>query len=138
MNYHSAERLTWLNEYILMRSGGLYIVGGDNVANHNSLDYLVEAVAGSLCGEELHEGLFRKAAAYAYHIICDHIFRDGNKRTGMEAALLFLLMNGRRVAGATDDAIVEVALRVAQGEFSMDELAAWLESVAPPAGQPLK
>lgn len=134
VNYHSADRLIWLNEYMLMRSGGLYVAGDDNVANRDSLDYLVEAVSGFAYGKELHEGLCRKAAAYAYHIICDHVFRDGNKRTGMEAAFLFLFLNGRPVTAATDEAVVDVALRVANGNMAVDHLADWLESVSSPAG----
>lgn len=134
MNYHSVDRLIWLNEHMLMLFGGLYIVGSDNVSNWNSLSYLVEAVQGSICGEELHKGLFRKAAAYAYYIIRNHVFRDGNKRTGMEAAFLFLFLNGCRVTAASDESVVGVALQLADGRMEIDELADWLESIASPGG----
>jgi hypothetical protein len=30
-------------------------------------------------------------------IACNHIFSDGNKRTGLEAALAFLKLNGNRL-----------------------------------------
>lgn len=41
----------------------------------------------------LHEDLFEMAAAYLYHIVQDHPFVDGNKRTGAVAAIVFLAMS---------------------------------------------
>jgi len=41
----------------------------------------------------LHTDLFEMAAAYMYHIIKNHPFLDGNKRTGMSAGLVFLHAN---------------------------------------------
>lgn len=42
----------------------------------------------------LHADLFEMAAAYLYHIIQNHPFIDGNKRTGTMAAFVFLNLNG--------------------------------------------
>jgi death-on-curing protein len=44
-------------------------------------------------GEYLHESIFDKAAAYLFHIVCNHAFVDGNKRTGAAVALIFLRKN---------------------------------------------
>lgn len=44
-------------------------------------------------GEYLHADLFEMAAAYAFHIIKNHPFVDGNKRTGLASALVFLELN---------------------------------------------
>ena len=38
--------------------------------------------------------LYEIAAAYAYHIVADHPYWDGNKRTGALAAIEFLEANG--------------------------------------------
>src|SRR5712692_1383968 len=38
--------------------------------------------------------LYEVAAAYAYHIIADHPYWDGNKRTGTRAACAFMEANG--------------------------------------------
>ena len=135
MMYLSADFLTWLNCYMVITYGGLFTGEHDNVANRNSLDYVVEAVPGAMYGQELHPGVFRKAAVYAYHIIQDHVFRDGNKRTGMEAAFLFLRSNGHQVISATSKDIVDTALKVAQGHMSIDDLAKWLEAVCTPRNQ---
>ena len=44
-------------------------------------------------GEFLHPTVFDKAAAYLFHIICNHPFVDGNKRIGTMTALTFLRQN---------------------------------------------
>lgn len=44
-------------------------------------------------GQYLHESIYDKASAYLYHIVCNHAFLDGNKRTGAAATLIFLKEN---------------------------------------------
>ena len=58
--------------------------------------------------------LFEVAAAYAYHLAQAQAFLDGNKRTAVAAALLFLRANG--IAGKPDqlrlyDAMIAIAER---------------------------
>ncbi|MBI3552916.1 MAG: type II toxin-antitoxin system death-on-curing family toxin [Elusimicrobia bacterium] len=45
-------------------------------------------------GEFLHKTIFEMAAAYAYHISENQPFVDGNKRTALGAAFIFLRTNG--------------------------------------------
>jgi death-on-curing protein len=45
-------------------------------------------------GEWLHGDIYEMAAAYAYHLCQNHPFNDGNKRTALAAALVFLELNG--------------------------------------------
>ena len=45
-------------------------------------------------GHYLHEDLAAMAAAYLYHIAEGQPYTDGNKRTGVLAAVTFLGMNG--------------------------------------------
>ena len=48
----------------------------------------------SFGGELLHRDLYEMAAAYAFHLCQNHPFVDGNKRTGLSSALVFLELNG--------------------------------------------
>ena len=48
----------------------------------------------SFDGEWLHRDRFEMAAAYAFHLCQNHPFFDGNKRTGLACALVFLELNG--------------------------------------------
>jgi death-on-curing protein len=70
--------------------------------------------------------LLALAATYGHGIALAHPFLDGNKRTAYMAMLAFLLLNQRALDPAPDDA-VEAMVAVAQGEWDVDRLAAWLE-----------
>jgi death-on-curing protein len=58
--------------------------------------------------------LYDVAAAYAYHLAESQSCLDGNKRTGMAAALVFLRLNGIVVPESTDalhQAMIAIAAR---------------------------
>ena len=54
----------------------------------------------SFGGEYLHADLFEMAAAYAFHIAENQPFLDGNKRTALVSALVFLDINGFEILDA--------------------------------------
>ena len=64
-------------------------------------------------GTSLHKDLFEMAAAYLYHIVRNHPFLDGNKRTGAAAAIIFLTINGIELQG-DEEGLVEITLAVAR------------------------
>ena len=89
------------------------------------LGLLESAVAmprASFGGAYLHPDLFEMAAAYLFHIVQNHPFVDGNKRTGTAAALVFLEFNDISVA-ADEDALVTLVLDVAQGRADKPRIA---------------
>jgi death-on-curing protein len=65
------------------------------------------------------------AAAYAFGLVKNHPFVDGNKRAGFVALELFLVLNGFELT-ADDAQCVLVMLSVAAGSFSETELAEWI------------
>ena len=67
------------------------------------------------------------AAAYAFGIVRNHPFVDGNKRTGWVLARLFLKLNNISIAFDKADAI-RTMLALTAGELSEDAFAAWLRS----------
>ena len=64
------------------------------------------------------------AAVYAYGLLRNHPFSDGNKRTGYTLAIVFLLDNGLSFTGSDIESI-ETMLAVAAGAMSEDDLAVW-------------
>ncbi len=64
--------------------------------------------------EYYHTDLFEMAAAYLFHIVKNHPFVDGNKRTGIVAALVFLEMNSIEVR-STNEALLDAVLAVVEG-----------------------
>ncbi len=71
------------------------------------------------------------AAAYAFGIIRNHPFIDGNKRTGFLAAALFLEANGYRFT-ASEAEVVMRTLALAANEIGESEFAAWLRQNVQP------
>ena len=73
-------------------------------------------------GRYLHGNLFEMAAAYLFHIVRDHPFVDGNKRTGAVAALVFLSLNGMEIE-ADEDIFEQMVRAVAEGKMDKSAIA---------------
>ena len=67
-------------------------------------------------GEFLHSDPVEMAAAYLFHIVKNHPFVDGNKRSGAVAAMVFLLLNDLEFT-ASNDELVETVLGVTSGKL---------------------
>ena len=65
------------------------------------------------------------AAAYAFGLVRNHPYRDGNKRIGFLAMVTFLGMNGHDLS-ATDAEVVAEILALADGTVSEEALADWI------------
>ena len=65
------------------------------------------------------------AAAYAFHLAQNQPFVDGNKRTAMLAAIVFLDLNGVEIPEATDE-LYDAMIGVAERRVDKQGLAALL------------
>lgn len=71
--------------------------------------------------------LARLAAAYAYGIARNHGFADGNKRTALVTADLFLMLNGYELTSTPAENVLTI-LGIAEGSISEEDLAAWIRA----------
>ncbi len=81
----------------------------------------------SFGGEYLHADIFEMAAAYIYHIVMNHPFVDGNKRVGLEVALIFLEINNETL-NASDEELVDLVLKTTAGQVGKTEIAEFFRS----------
>lgn len=81
----------------------------------------------SFGGEYLHADIFEMAAAYIYHLVMNHPFVDGNKRVGLEAALIFLEINNENL-NASDEELVDLVLKTTAGQVGKREIAEFFRS----------
>jgi death-on-curing protein len=124
-DFLSLEEVLVLHEDRIRRYGG--------TAGLRDLELLSSAlgtVSASFGGEFLHGSLFEMAAAYLFHITRNHPFLDGNKRTGLAAALVFLSIHDVEIEASEDD-LTELVLGVAEGRVSKAEVAVFLQRHAP-------
>jgi len=74
---------------------------------------------------EPESDLARLAAAYAFGIVRNHPFNDGNKRAGFLALGLFLELNNWHFVADPIEAIA-IMLRLAEGKLTEFDLAEWI------------
>ncbi|MCC5786165.1 MAG: type II toxin-antitoxin system death-on-curing family toxin [Phycisphaerales bacterium] len=85
------------------------------------LSSTIDQPQATFAGQYLHADLFEMASAYLFHIVKNHPFFDGNKRTGAASAIVFLDMNGVLIE-PDEDALVDITLRVAEGTATKAEV----------------
>jgi death-on-curing protein len=101
------------------------------VRNLGLLESAVALPKATFDGKELYLDLFTKAAALMDSLINIYPFVDGNKRTGVTAAGLFLRINGYKLT-APPEALETCTLRVATDGMEIADLAAWLHANSMP------
>ena len=69
------------------------------------------------------------AAAYAFGLSRNHPFRDGNKRVGFVALVVFLELNGW-VFDAEESEVVRAMVALAEGSLGENDLAQWVRDHA--------
>ena len=127
MKYLSKNVIVLTNKKTVSKHGGQYIYPY-NFLNEGSLNYLIEMVSSELFGKEIYPTISEKAGFYMYNIISNHIFCDGNKRTGLEASILFLDLNGFRISKTLPkEEIYNFTMKVAAGQSNLEECQAWFE-----------
>jgi len=127
MHYLTAEQVLFIHARLIAETGGL---GG--VRDLAMLESAVGRPAASFDGKDLHLDVFTKTAALMESLINNHPFVDGNKRTGIAAAALFLRINGYRLYADPVD-LETITLAVARGRMSMEKIASWLRINARPS-----
>ncbi|MHB8845353.1 MAG: type II toxin-antitoxin system death-on-curing family toxin [Nitrospirota bacterium] len=89
MRYLTAEQALFIHARLIAETGGMH-----GVRDVGLLRSAVERPRATYGGKDLYRDLFRKAAALMESLVGNHPFLDGNKRTAITAAGLFLMLNG--------------------------------------------
>lgn len=103
--------------------------GAQGVRDVGLLHSAIAMPQASFGGELLHKDLFEMAAAYLYHIVQNHPFVDGNKRTGAACAIIFLAINNIEIEGDEEE-LVELTLAVAQSQAGKQQIAEFFRKIA--------
>jgi len=70
---------------------------------------------------------YEMAAAYAFGIVKNHPFIDGNKRAGFVAAYTFLGINGIDFTASEEEAVI-FTRGLAAGDVTIEEYTLWLRT----------
>jgi len=103
--------------------------GRPGIRDIELLKSAVDMPAAGLGGDYFHTDIYEMAAAYLFHIVRNHPFIDGNKRTGAAAAVVFLLVNGIEIEANEED-LERIVLDTAGGEMGKAAIARFFKNNA--------
>lgn len=116
----SQEKVIVLHEIIIKETGG-----SPSIRDISLLNSAIESAFATFDGKELYPTSQEKGARLGFSLISNHAFVDGNKRIGMYVMLIFLEVNGIKIA-PTNEEVARVGLAVAAGEMKYQELLEWI------------
>jgi death-on-curing protein len=110
------ENVLSIYEVLTLKTGGT--VG---IRDEGLLASALEAPYQTFSGVDLFPTLLEKGVRLGFGLVSNHPFVDGNKRIGILIMLVFFEMNGILI-DFTDDEVVDMALGVASGKYSYNDL----------------
>jgi death on curing protein len=111
----SVETVREIHAEALRRFGG-----SDGVRDENLLASAALTPQSSFGGKSPYADIVEIAAAYLFYLCGNHPFIDGNKRTAMMAAIVFLRLNGIEPTPDNDE-WESLVLDVASSKIDRDE-----------------
>ena len=139
--YLTLDQIIKLNKDTVEAHGGNF-VPPSNLLKPEVLEYLMDAVPAEMFGEPLYPTIAAKAAVYLNTIVSGHVFSDGNKRTGLGAALVFCSLNGYEIGKSPSEVkpvdertfpssrkqqLYNFTIAVASGELELAAITKWFE-----------
>ena len=110
-------------EVLAIHDSQMKLFGGEyGIRDFALLESAVAMPQSGFGKEYLHEDNYERAAAYLFHIVQNHPFLDGNKRTGAAAALVFLAINGILIH-SDQSKFEQMVVEVATGKLRKSEIA---------------
>lgn len=119
--YLTAEQVLFIHYRLVSETGGEH-----GVRDLGLLESAVARPQATFDQQELYLDVFEKAAALMESLINNHPFVDGNKRTGIVCAVLFLQQNGVSFSAKNAD-LEKFTLRVASSKAGRSEITEWLK-----------
>ena len=120
MIYLTPEQVLFIHSRLVTETGGSH-----GLRDLGLLESAVARPQATFDGKELYPDLFTKTAVLMDSLINNHPFLDGNKRAGITAAGLFLLLNGWKLTASLED-LETITLQVASEGMEITALASWL------------
>lgn len=122
IQYVSLEEALAIHALSIQRYGGI-----EGIRDEGLLESALAQPLQTFDGVELYPSLAEKAARYAFGIVNNHPFADGNKRTGAAVLAVFLRANEVRFKPRLID-MQDTIIALADGSLSYDEIVSWIEA----------
>lgn len=121
MKYLTPQQVLAIHIQVTEHTGG-----SQGVRDLGLLESAVYRSRASFGGKDLYRNIFDKAAALLQSLLKNHPFVDGNKRTALTSAGIFLKINGYKLIN-THKKEVEFSVRVDNESLELHEISSWLK-----------
>ena len=119
MKYLTEEQVLFIHSRLIDETGGVH-----GVRDLGLLQSAVSRPKATFGSEDLYPDIFHKAAALMESLIKNHPFIDGNKRTAITSAGIFLQRNGYILETAQRE-LEQFTLSVVTGKASFEDAVKW-------------
>ena len=119
--YLTVQQVLFIHARLIETTGGEH-----GVRDLGLLQSAVFRPQATFDGVDLYRDLFHKAAALMISLAQNHPFVDGNKRTAITAAALFLRQNGWQLETRNQE-LEHFTLRVVNERLELEACAEWFE-----------
>lgn len=119
--YLSEAEIIAINLKMVSKYGGLH-----GVKDIHMLRLAIGRPQMSVAFQDAYKTIFDKAAAMFHSIINNHPFLDGNKRTSLFGAVLFLKYNGWSVEFRRKEA-VKFTRKAHNEDYTVEQISNWLK-----------
>lgn len=119
--YLTVTQVLAIHDQMVKRFGGSF-----GVRDLGLVESAIARPEASFDGNDLYETVFDKAAAVLQSLLKNHPFIDGNKRTALTSAGIFLKTNGVRLINNHKEE-VEFAVKVDNGNLTIELISQWLK-----------
>jgi len=119
MRYLTPEQVLFIHARLIAETGGEH-----GIRDLELLQSAVNRPRATFDGDELYPDIHQKAAAFIELLVNNYPFIDGNKRTGITAGAMFLLLNGYALTVSNED-LETFTLSIASGGQTVETIAEW-------------
>lgn len=124
MRYLTSEQILFIHSRLIDTTGGAH-----GILDIGLLQSAAARPRATFEGKQLYPDVFHKAAALVESLIKNHPFVDGNKRTAIASAGIFLRANGHSIE-TSQKKLERFALDLATGRASFGDAVKWFNKYA--------
>jgi death-on-curing protein len=124
VKYLTPEQILFIHSRLIDSTGGAH-----GIRDIGLLQSAAARPKATFGGTELYPDIFHKVAALMQSLIKNHPFIDGNKRTAIASAGIFLRMNSFRLETSQKE-LERFTLDMATGSASFDDAVKWFRKNA--------
>lgn len=124
MKYLTAEQVLFIHSRLIDTTGGSH-----GIRDLGLLQSAVSRPMSTFGGKDLYPDIFQKTAALMESLIKNHPFIDGNKRTAISSAGIFLRINGYSLETSQKE-LEDFTLNMATGKASFADAVKWFKQYA--------